>query len=227
LIRESSIVLYPSDNYAQFFVTMGKAIFPSLETCLYADDKVKQTMLFNMLDIPHPRTRIYYHLHHGEILKEWNYPFIAKLPRASARGRGVFRIENEVQLERYLSLTPVAYIQEYVPHERDLRVILINYQVLLAYWRERDASTFKTNLFQGGTIRFGHIPAEAVNLAREAARKCHFNEVGFDLIKGDRKWYVLEGNMKYGRKALRKKGLNLKETLRQKLLSHELLSTAG
>jgi ribosomal protein S6--L-glutamate ligase len=227
LVTESRIVLYPSDNYAQFFATMGKAIFPSLETCLYADDKIKQTTLFNMLGIPHLRTRVYYHLHHGEILKEWDYPFIAKLPRASAQGRGVFRIENEDQLERYLSLTRIAYIQEYVPHERDLRVVLINYQVLLAYWRERNADTFKTNVFQGGMIRFGNIPTEAVNLAREAARKCHFNDVGLDLIKDDKKWYVLEANMKYGRKALRMKGLDLKETLRQKLLSHELLSTAG
>jgi ribosomal protein S6--L-glutamate ligase len=227
LIAQSGIVLYPSDNYAQFLATMGKAIFPSLETCLYADDKIKQTTLFNMLGIPHLRTRVYYHLHHREILKEWDYPFIAKIPRASAQGRGVFRIGNEEQLERYLTLTRVAYIQGYVPHDHDLRVILINYQVLLAYWRERKADTFKTNVSQGGTIRFGNIPAEAVELAREAARKCHFNDVGLDLIKDGGKWYVIEANMKYGRKALRMKGLSLKETLRQKLISHELLSAAG
>jgi ribosomal protein S6--L-glutamate ligase len=226
LIVESNLVLYPSNNYAEFLVTMGRAIFPSLETCLYSDEKIKQTALFNMIGIPHPRTRVYYHLHHGEILKEWDFPFIAKLPRASAQGRGVFRIENQDQLDRYLSLTRVAYIQEYIPHERDLRVLLINYQTLLVYWRERKADTFKTNVFQGGTIRFEDIPMEAVNLAREAARECRFNDVGLDLIRHDGKWYVLEANMKYGRKALRMKGLNLKEILRQKLLSGELLSPA-
>ena len=85
LIYESEVILFPTLNYAQFFTTMGKKIFPSLETYLYADDKIKQTTLFYMSGIPHPRTRIYYHLHYGDILKDFSFPFIAKLPRASAQ----------------------------------------------------------------------------------------------------------------------------------------------
>lgn len=135
LILEAPLILYPSLNYAQFFTTLGKRIFPSLETYLYADEKIKQTTLFNMLNIPHPRTKIYYHLHHGDILKEFSFPFIAKLPRASAQGRGVFKVDNEDALEKYLQLTHVAYIQEYLSHDKDLRVILINHKPILAYWR--------------------------------------------------------------------------------------------
>ncbi|NNG08000.1 MAG: RimK family alpha-L-glutamate ligase, partial [Desulfobacteraceae bacterium] len=64
LILDAPIILYPTLNYAQFFTTMGKKIFPSLETYLYADEKIKQTTLFHMWGIPHPRTKFYYHLHH-------------------------------------------------------------------------------------------------------------------------------------------------------------------
>ena len=71
LILGASIVLYPSLNYAQLFSTMGKRIFPSLETYLYADEKIKQTTLFNMLGIQHPRTRVYYHLHHEDISRDF------------------------------------------------------------------------------------------------------------------------------------------------------------
>ena len=88
LILSSDIILYPTLNYAQFLTTIGKRIFPSLETYLYADDKIMQTTLFYMLGIPHPRTKIYYHLHHQDILKDFRFPFIAKLPRRSAQGRG-------------------------------------------------------------------------------------------------------------------------------------------
>jgi len=222
LILEAPLILYPSLNYAQFFTTLGKRIFPSLETYLYADEKIKQTTLFNMLGISHPRTKIYYHLHHGDILKEFSFPFIAKLPRASAQGRGVFKINNEDALEKYLQLTQVAYIQEYLPHERDLRVILINYEPILVYWRTRPPGSFKTNIFQGGFISFEDTPSEAVELAQDFSRECKFNDVGLDFIQHNKKWYLIEANAKYGRKGLRMKGMDLKKIMRQILLSGEL-----
>lgn len=227
LIFGARAILYPTLNYAQFFTTMGKKIFPSLETYLYADEKIKQTTLFYVSGIPHPRTRIYYRLHHGDILKDFSFPFIAKLPRASAQGRGVFKINNRDELERYLQLTNVAYIQEYLPHERDLRVILISYQPILAYWRVCPPGSFKTNIFQGGSFSFEDIPSEGVNLAQEFAEKCKFNDVGLDFIQNNGKWYLIEANMKYGRKGLQMKGMDLKEIMRQKLLSGELTAQSS
>ena len=223
LILDAAMVFYPTYNYAQFLSTLGKPFFPSLETCLYADEKIKQTTLFLMLGIPHPRTRIYYHLHHEEILEDFSFPFVAKLPRASARGRGVYKIENLEQLQSYLRLTRVAYIQEYLPHDRDLRVILVNYDPILSYWRHRDPANFRTNLHQGGTLRFAGIPDAALSLARETALRCKFNDVGLDLIRCRGKWYVIEANMEYGREGLRMKGMELKQILREKILSGELM----
>jgi ribosomal protein S6--L-glutamate ligase len=222
LMMNASFILYPTLNYAQFFHTLGKALFPSLETYLYSDEKIKQTTLFNMLHLSHPRTRFYYHLHHGEILGDFPFPFIAKLPRASSRGRGVFKIQNPDDLNRYLKRTPVAYVQEYLPHNKDLRVILINYEPVLAYWRRRSGKDFRTNLFQGGTIDFEGIPDEGLETACTVARKCRFNDVGLDLIHYDGKWYVIEANMNYGREGLKSRGLDLKRILREKLLLGEL-----
>jgi len=222
LMMDASFILYPTLNYAQFFHTLGKALFPSLETYLYSDEKIKQTTLFNMLHLSHPRTRFYYHLHHDEILGDFSFPFIAKLPRASARGRGVFKIQNPEELDRYLRRTNVAYVQEYLPHDKDLRVILINYEPVLAYWRIRCNKDFRTNLFQGGTINFKGIPHEGLEIARTAARKCRFNDAGLDLIHSGGKWYVIEANMNYGREGLKSKGLDLKRILRGMLLSGAL-----
>jgi len=227
LILGAAVIFYPTYNYAQFLSTMGKPFFPSLETCLYADEKIKQTTLFLMLGIPHPRTRVYYHLHHEEILRDFSFPFVAKLPRASARGRGVYKIDNPEQLQAYLRLTRVAYIQEYLPHDRDLRVILVNYDPILSYWRHRDRADFRTNLHQGGTPRFVEIPDEALSLARETALRCKFNDVGLDLILCRGKWYVTEANMEYGREGLRMRGMDLKQILREKILSGELMPWPG
>ena len=222
LILGAEIILYPTLNYAQFLTTMEKKIFPSLETYLYADEKIKQTTLFHMLEIPHPRTRVYYHLHHNDIIKEFSFPFVAKLARRSAQGRGVFKIHNSEELKSYLRLTSIAYIQEYLPHDRDLRVVLIKYHPVLAYWRIRSPDNFRTNLSQGGKISFDDIPIEGVRLAQNSARKCKFDDVGLDLINSRGTWSVIEANMKYGRKGLKMKGLDLKEIMRQKLLSGEI-----
>ncbi len=221
-IRKSDIILYPTRNYAQLLTTMGKKIFPSLETYLYADEKIKQTTLFYMLNVPHPRTRIYYRLHHKDILNHFHYPFVGKLPRSSARGRGVYLIGNLEQLDAYLEQTKIAYIQEYIPHERDLRVVLINHQPVIAYWRIRAPDDFRTNLSQGGRISFDNIPSSGIAAAQDATRKCRFNDVGMDLIRHEGQWLIIEANMKYGRKGLKMKGLDLKEILRAKLIVGDL-----
>lgn len=222
LILRAERILFPSLNYAQFFTTIGKKIFPSLETHLYADEKIKQTTLFYMLGIPHPRTRVYYHLHHAGILEDFEFPFIAKLARNSARGRGVYLIRDREELDQYLRTVRVAYIQEFLPHERDLRVVLINYQPVLAYWRISRPDNFKTNVSLGGEISFDDVPVEGIKIAQESAIRCRFDDVGLDLIKSKEKWYLIEANMKYGRKGLQMKGLELKEIIRAGLLSGEI-----
>jgi len=45
---------------------------------------------------------------------------------------------------------------------------------------------------------------------------------GIDLIRHKDQWLIIEANMKYGRKGLKMKGLDLKEVLREKLLAGEL-----
>ena len=222
-ILNAPVILYPTLNYAQLFTTMGKRIFPSVETYLYADEKIKQTTLFNMLSIPHPRTRFYLQRDFSSIQKDFTFPFIAKIPRASARGRGVFKIEDPADLEQYLQNVKIAYIQEYIPHEKDLRVVLINYDPVLAYWRRRSPEDFRTNLYQGGQIDFADIPDDIMPMVQDYARRCKFNDVGIDLLEYHGKWYVIEANMLYGREGFKKKNLVLKEVIREKLLAGTLL----
>jgi len=221
-IHGAEVILYPTLNYAQFFSTIGKKIFPSVETYLYADEKMKQTTLFNLLDIPHPRTRFYLQREFTRIRQDFVFPFIAKIPRASARGRGVYLIRNPVDLDEYLRKTRIAYIQEYIPHDRDLRVVLINYEPILAYWRRRTGADFRTNLYQGGEIDFSDIPDAVLPMVQNFARQCRFNDVGLDLLEHKGHWYLLEANMQYGREGFKRKNMVLKEIIRRKLLAGTL-----
>ena len=134
----------------------------------------------------------------------------------------MFKIKNIRDLEAYLNNTSVAYIQEYIPHDRDVRVVLINYDPILSYWRVSAQGEFRTNVYQKGSIVFDNVPTEAILCAQKTARMCNFDDVGLDLIEHKGRWLIIEANMKYGRKGLFMKGLNLKEIIRNKLLSGNL-----
>jgi ribosomal protein S6--L-glutamate ligase len=215
LIRTAEKIYYPTPLYVDVFLTLGKKIFPSRETYVYSGDKIKQTVLFQLLGIPHPQTRFFFGRQKDRILDEFPLPFIAKIPRGSSMGEGVYLIANEPELRHYKDRNPVAYIQEYLPLERDLRVILINHQVILAYWKKGPPGEFRHNVAQGGELDFEGIPAEALSFAQKVTQVCNFDDVGLDLCHTVKDgWMVLEANMNYGRQGLASRGFNLSEIYR-------------
>jgi ribosomal protein S6--L-glutamate ligase len=223
LIQTAQKIYYPTSLYVDLFMTMGKKIFPSRETYVYSGDKIKQTALFQFLKIAHPRTRSYFGQQKKNIRKNFPFPFIAKIPRGSSMGRGIFLIHNQEELALYLERTSVAYIQEYVPLEKDLRVILINHEVILSYWKVAPPGEFRNNLAQGASIEFSGVPEEALRFAREVTRKCNFDDVGLDLCHTpDKGWMVLEANMSYGLQGLSEKGLNIRKILRDLVIQEKI-----
>ncbi|WP_244154276.1 ATP-grasp domain-containing protein [Desulfospira joergensenii] len=214
LLLNTPRILYPTAFYADLFNAMGKPTFPSYHTYKFAMDKIKQTAMFQMMNIPHPRTRIFYgKLSRERILAEFCFPFIAKIPRGSAQGKGVFLIQTPEHLDAHLSLKGPAYIQEYLPFDRDMRIIVMGREAVFSYWRVARGSDFKTNVSRGGEIRFDPLPREALDLARATAQTCGWDDVGIDIALAEGKFYVLEGNMKYGTKGFKKAGIDYKDFL--------------
>lgn len=209
MIRDAEKIFYPTAFYADLFDTMGKKTFPSRHTYCYAQDKVKQTALFHLLGVPHPKTRVFYGKRKiGRISDHFSFPFIAKIPRGSALGRGVFLIKDEKSLEEYCTANHAAYIQEYLPIGRDLRVVVIGYRAVLAYWRVAPPTEFRTNISIGGRVDLDDIPESAVKLAENTARQCRWDDVGIDIICHAKDSYVIEGNMKYGKAGFAAAGID-------------------
>ncbi|MEW5913825.1 MAG: RimK family alpha-L-glutamate ligase [Thermodesulfobacteriota bacterium] len=222
LIRRAEVIYYPTDAFAAQLTALGKRIFPSLECHLFEGDKIKQTALFNLLGLPHPRTRVFYGRQRQEIGRHFSFPFIAKTPRASSLGRGVFLIRGQGDLEAYLAGHPVAYAQEYLPIQRDLRVVVIGFEPVCAFWRLPAAGEFRSNLGQGGRVDFRDVPPAAVELAVETARAANLDEVGLDLAVVEGQPLLLEFNVKYGRQGPRQAGINVVELVAQRILTGQL-----
>ena len=218
LIRNAGKIYYPSAFHSELFHAMGKTTFPSPHNYLFAQDKIKQTALFKLLRIPHPRTRVFYGKHQkASILNHFQFPFIAKIPRGSAMGRGVFLIGNQTDFHRYLSLDTPAYIQEYLPLDRDIRVVVIGKEVAHAYWRIAAEGEFRSNVSAGARISLEPVPVDACTLALHTAKACRWNDVGIDICAHNGKLFVLEANMKYGKEGFRAAGIDYADIMAHKI----------
>jgi ribosomal protein S6--L-glutamate ligase len=214
-IQEAGKIFYPSRLYEDLFRSLGKEVFPR-NYYRFMGDKIRQTALFQLLDIPHPRTRLYYGRNRTDRIRaDFRHPFVAKTPLGASMGEGVWLIGNREELETYLKGHQPAYIQEYLPIDRDLRVVLINARVVHAYWRIARSGEFRNNVSQGGAISFADIPEEALDFAVQVARCCRFDEVGLDICRVNDLYYVLEANMAYGLEGFRRVRLNIHDIFRQ------------
>ncbi len=206
-------ICYPGPVYCEIFQAAGLGIFPR-NYYHFLGAKIAQTDLFNLLEIPHPRTGIYYGRDPSQrIENDFDYPFVAKTPIGSSQGEGVFLIRHPEELSWYLGTHNPAYIQEYLPIERDLRVVVIDGNLIHAYWRIHREGDFRNNVSQGGTVSFEHIPAAALDFAMEVVRRCGFEEVGLDICEYSGKYCVLEANMVFGQEGFRKKDMDIHQII--------------
>ena len=209
MIRNAEKIYYPSTYYADLFCSMNKKTFPSCHTYQYVQNKIKQTALFQLTGIPHPRTRFFFGKRQKKsILDYFNFPFICKIPRGSAMGRGVYLIKSREELELYCGMTKTAYVQEYLPVDRDLRVIVVGRKAVHAYWRSARDGEFRNNIAAGGRISLDFIPQQVTDLAVHTALSCGWDDVGIDICSHGEKLYVIEANMKYGKEGFKAAGID-------------------
>ena len=186
-------------------------------------DKIKQTALFALLDIPHPRTRVFYGRRQKEKIRQhFSFPFIAKIPRGSAMGKGVYLIRNQDDLQAYLAKVHPAYIQEYIPIDRDIRVVIIGRRIVHAYWRLIPDMDFRSNVSAGGQICLEPVPDIARELALNTALACGWDDVGIDICISEKECFVLEANMKYGRQGFRCAGINYIRLMEEMIANDEI-----
>jgi len=223
LIRKAGKIYYPTTFYADLFDSVGKRTFPSYHTYKCVQDKIKQTALFDLLEIPHPRTKVFYGNRRKKTIPDFfGFPFIAKIPRGSAMGRGVYLIKNKEELRSYCSLTAVAYIQEYLPSDRDIRVVIIGNKAVHAYWRIAPPGEFRSNVAVGGEVSLDPVPPKALELALHTAHSCRWDDVGLDICQHEGKYYVLEANMKYGKEGFRRAGIDYKKLMENLIENGEI-----
>ena len=135
-------------------------------------------------------------------------------------GHGVYLIESRAQLRDYAGRNEILYIQEYLPADRDLRVVVVGDSVLTAYWRIADSGAFHHNVARGGRIDFTDVPDELLQLVERVSRRLGIDHAGYDLIETGGQWYFLEFNVLFGNQAINALRIPLAQRIHEYLISH-------
>lgn len=205
LLRQADWVLFPEYWQLNALVYGLKCrVFPSEASYRIGHDKVEMTRAFQVVAPAHtPWTEIAANTPEAQdrLWQLMSLPFVAKLPKASM-GDGVWLIENRQHWQRYCERTPVLYVQEYLPIDRDVRVVVVGEQVVTAYWRTQSDRGFYNNVAQGGQIDYSPVPASVTDLALRLARELGVDHAGFDIAVVGSHAYVLEFNRLFGNQGL-------------------------
>lgn len=188
---------------------LKKRVFPSVSSYQLGYSKVEMTYAFQAVCPDHvPYTQIVPRTESSieRVFDDFPLPFVAKEIR-NARGQGVFLIENKEMWLEYAQRNEILYAQEYLPINRDLRVVVVGDEIVTAYWRVGHEGGFHNNVARGGTISFDDIPQNALELVLQVAAELEVNHAGFDVALVDGHCYLLEFNMRFGNQALREMGI--------------------
>ncbi len=196
-------------------------IFPSEASYRLGHNKIEMTRAFEMVapaQTPHTVIRANTAENADAVWEEMLLPFVAKLPKA-AQGCGVWLIQQRDDWRAYLARTEVIYVQEYLPIDRDIRIVVVGDEVVSAYWRLQSDQGFYNNIAKGGAADYSPVPQVAIDLALHLASSLDINHAGFDIAMVGNHPYVLEFNRLFGNQAIPGGERALREAIQRYLLS--------
>ncbi len=201
-LQQSDWVLFPEYWQLNALVYgLGCRIFPSQSSYLIGHNKTEMVRTFSACvprHTPHTLIRPNDESNREWIWREMDTPFVAKLTKASM-GEGVWLIESSADWQRFCARTDVLYVQEYLPIDRDLRIVVVGKEVVDAYWRVQASQGFYNNIARGGAIdRSTPVPETALQLVQQVASTLGVNYAGFDIAMVGNHPYLLEFNRLFG-----------------------------
>lgn len=128
----------------------------------------------------------------------FTYPLVVK-GIGSGRGRKVFKFNDLEELKIFISekkhkVQDFIY-QEFIDYEYDLRIFVLNGEVLGAMRRIPQTGEFRANYSLGGSVEPFQLSQEIKDFAIKATKACNLDICGIDIIIDKQgKPYILEAN---------------------------------
>ncbi|MCD6319875.1 MAG: glutathione synthase [Candidatus Desulfofervidaceae bacterium] len=196
-------------------------VFPNYDYRYPGEGKIGDALLWQTLNLPHPRTIIYPDIHSFFAIHSLNFdrlpfpfPFVLK-GNKGGEGDMVYMIENTRILEEILNMLSSLerhhnrhgfIIQEFIPAQtKDLRVIIIGKKRFF-FWRIQKGGGWKSNLAQGAVIDSDvslEVQRAIAPYLDKLCQKTGINLAAIDILcPKDKEPLFLEINYFFGRRGL-------------------------
>jgi len=171
---------------------------PSMDTQFSNKSKENVTRFAWKYDIPIPKTYIYYDKNKAEnFINKTKFPKIIKKSYGPSNYGGYFvhKVDSKQEAHNLLAQKkyhPV-YMQDFVPMEADVRVMLIGHKPVCAFWRRAPEGEWLTNTSQGGEMDYMNVPKELLDLAVKVSKAANAEYWACDVAVGeDGNYRILE-----------------------------------
>ncbi len=170
---------------------------PSLESQFSNKSKENVTRFCRKFDLGHPGTQILYDSQQGiDYLQQCEYPKVIKRSYGPSNYGGYFvhKVDNSAEalaLVASKNYQPL-YVQDCLPLQKDMRVMLIGHKPVCAFWRIAGQDQWLTNTSQGGRMSYRNIPMGALELAAQASKAAKAEYFSADIAEHQGKYYILE-----------------------------------
>lgn len=180
-------------------------------------DKLQTLQILASHHVPIPDTLIMNYLQfNSEFFKsELSLPVIVKL-LDSTHGLGVMKADS---IESVESITDTLYhlkqkvlLQQFIQEAEgcDLRIFIVNGEIVAAMERKAAEGNFRSNLHRGGSATMVRLTTDEQNHALKAARLMGLKIAGVDMLRGKNGSYVIEVNASPGLEGIeRTTGVNV------------------
>ncbi len=171
---------------------------PSLDTQFSNKSKENVTRFAWKYDLPIPKTYIFYDRKKGEkFLEKTTYPKIVKRSYGPSNYGGYFvhKVDSKEEAKELFETKKYhpMYLQDFVPMEADIRVMLIGHKPVCAFWRRAPEGEWLTNTSQGGSMDYMNVPKSVLDLAVRTSKAANAEYWACDIAYGkDGKVRILE-----------------------------------
>lgn len=181
--NHSETLLHVLDNLKK----QKNNLFPPYKETLLWENKRYMHDLFQKLNINTPNTKIINSIFEYNQLKEViKFPCLLKDCNSSA-SEGIYKILNfnegyNILKTEFINGPKDFLVQDLINMRKDLRVILVDDEIILHYWRINKSKEWKpTSTSHGSNVNFSDFPDKWKSLIINEFKKLNISTGGFDI----------------------------------------------